>query len=142
MSAIWGNPENIYSVRVLPPVVESEFGAVAVGRTYPLPPLSSGGASLVRPWLRFHTPLIEPDVQISRIRLVWGFLCQGITSFLSSFVIPFFCSTRAAEHSSAPTAYFLAVARSGGQGRRFFSAAEGSSLTGASTAAGCRRSGG
>ena len=38
--------------------VESECGAVAVGRTYLLPPLSSGGASLVRPWLRFHTPLI------------------------------------------------------------------------------------
>src|SRR5215831_5205435 len=33
----------------------------------------------------------------------------------------------------------IAVARSGGQGRRFFSAAEGSSLTDASTAAGCRR---
>jgi hypothetical protein len=50
-------------------LVESECGAVAVGRTYLLPPLSSGGASLVRPWLRFHTPLIEPDMQISRIRL-------------------------------------------------------------------------
>jgi hypothetical protein len=49
--------------------VESECGAVAVGRTYLLPPLSSGGASLVRPWLRFHTPLIEPDMRISRIRL-------------------------------------------------------------------------
>ena len=23
----------------------------------------------MQPWLRFHTPLIEPDVQISRIRL-------------------------------------------------------------------------
>jgi hypothetical protein len=42
---------------------------VAVGRTYLLPPLSSGGASLVLPWLRFHTPLIEPDMQICRIRL-------------------------------------------------------------------------
>ena len=42
---------------------------MAVGRTYLLPPLSSGGASLVRPWLCFHTPLIEPDMQISRIRL-------------------------------------------------------------------------
>jgi len=42
---------------------------VAVGRTYLLPPLSFGGASLVRPWLRFHTPLIEPDWRISRIRL-------------------------------------------------------------------------
>ena len=34
-----------------------------------MPPLSFGGASLVRPWPRFHTPLIEPDRQISRIRL-------------------------------------------------------------------------
>jgi DDE superfamily endonuclease len=42
---------------------------VAVGRTYLLPPLSSGGALLVPPWLRFHIPLIEPDRQISRIRL-------------------------------------------------------------------------
>jgi hypothetical protein len=42
---------------------------VAVGRTYLLPPLSSGGASLARPWLGFHTPLIEPDWRISRIRL-------------------------------------------------------------------------
>jgi hypothetical protein len=50
-------------------VVESRCGAVAVGRTYLLPPLSFGGASLVRPWLCFHTPLIEPDMQISRIRL-------------------------------------------------------------------------
>ena len=24
---------------------------------------------MVQPWLRFHTPLIEPDVQISRLRL-------------------------------------------------------------------------
>src|SRR5215469_5331924 len=50
-------------------MVESECGAVAVGRTYLLPPLSSGGASLVRPWRRFHTPLIEPDMQVCRIRL-------------------------------------------------------------------------
>src|SRR6266545_5933424 len=50
-------------------MVESRCGAVSVGRTYLLPPLSSGGALLVRPWLRFHIPLIEPDMQISRIRL-------------------------------------------------------------------------
>ena len=50
-------------------MVESERGAVAVGRAYLLPPLSFGGASLVRPWLRLHTSLIEPDMQISRIRL-------------------------------------------------------------------------
>jgi DNA replication protein DnaC len=49
--------------------VESRCGAVALGRTYLLPPLSFGGASIVPPWLRFHIPLIEPDVQISRIRL-------------------------------------------------------------------------
>ena len=42
---------------------------MAVGRAYLLPPLSSGGASLARPWLRFHIPLIEPDWRISRIRL-------------------------------------------------------------------------
>src|SRR6516162_6181741 len=36
--------------------VESECGAVAVGRTYLLPPLSSGGASLGRPWLPFPYP--------------------------------------------------------------------------------------
>jgi hypothetical protein len=30
----------------------------------------------------------------NHIWLAWGFLCQGgITPFLSSFVIPFFCST-------------------------------------------------
>src|SRR3954452_9252689 len=50
-------------------VVESRCGAVAVGWAYLFPPLSSGGASLAQPWLRFHIPLIEPDVQISRIRL-------------------------------------------------------------------------
>jgi len=33
------------------------------------PPLSSGGALPVRTWLRFHTPLIEPDMRIARIRL-------------------------------------------------------------------------
>src|ERR1019366_9657727 len=36
---------------------------------YPLPPLSSGGALVARPWFRFHPPLIEPDMQIARIRL-------------------------------------------------------------------------
>jgi len=68
-------------------------------------------------------------------------LSRGITPFLSSFVIPFFCSTRAASILPPRPHISIAVARSGGQGRRFFSAAEGSSLTDASTAAGCRRSG-
>ena len=62
--------------------------------------------------------------------------------FLFSFVIPFFCSTRAASILPSRPHISIAVARSGGQGRRFFSAAEGLSLTAASTAAGCRRSGG
>ena len=39
-------------------MVESRCGAVALGRTYLLPPLSSGGALVVPPWLRFHIPLI------------------------------------------------------------------------------------
>src|SRR5215813_13178717 len=62
-------PDGRGAVIVLPESVESRCGAVAVGRTYLLPPLSFGGASLARPWLCFHTSLIEPDMQISRIRL-------------------------------------------------------------------------
>ena len=42
---------------------------MAVGWAYLFPPLSSGGALVAQPWLRFHTPLIEPDRQISCIRL-------------------------------------------------------------------------
>ena len=40
---------------------------MALGWAYPLPPLSSGGALVAQPWLRFHTPLIEPDVRICRV---------------------------------------------------------------------------
>src|SRR5882724_6417674 len=69
MSAVGATAENICSLRVFRLLVESRCGAVALGRTYLLPPLSSGGASMVPPWLRFHIPLIEPDRQISRIRL-------------------------------------------------------------------------
>src|SRR6266498_5271019 len=80
----------------------------------------------------------EPYGPNSGIRLVWGFLCQGcITRFLSRVVTPFFCSTRAASILPSRPHIAVAVARSGGQGRRFFSAAEGLSLTDASTAAGC-----
>src|SRR3982074_1972964 len=50
-------------------LVGSRDVAVALDRCFLLPPLSSGGALVVRPWLRFHIPLIEPDMQISRIRL-------------------------------------------------------------------------
>ena len=42
---------------------------MAVGLSIAVPPLSVGGALGARPWFRFHIPLIEPDVQISRIRL-------------------------------------------------------------------------
>ena len=69
MSVLRGTPEDICSGGVLLTLVESRCGAVALGRTYLLPPLSFGGASMVPPWLRFHIPLIEPDMQISRIRL-------------------------------------------------------------------------
>ena len=67
-------------------MVESRCGAVALGRTYLLPPLSSGGALLVQPWLRFHIPLIEPDVRRYRIRLSdktsrFAFACNAIGSF-------------------------------------------------------------
>ena len=68
--------------------VESRCGAVALGGTYLLPPLSSGGALVVQPWLRFHIPLIEPDMQISRIRLSdksSRFRVQRLLQFLNSF---------------------------------------------------------
>jgi hypothetical protein len=64
--------------------VESRCGAVSLGRTYLFPPLSSGSALVVRPWL--HIPLIEPDVQISRIRLSdkTSRLCLACDAFCSS----------------------------------------------------------
>ena len=49
--------------------VESRCGAVVVGSVCLLPPLSFGGAQVTSPSLRFHIPLIEPDMQIARIRL-------------------------------------------------------------------------
>jgi hypothetical protein len=69
MSVIRGEPDLKRTFRFVAVWIESRCGAVALGRTYLLPPLSSGGASMVPPWLRFHIPLIEPDRQISRIRL-------------------------------------------------------------------------
>src|SRR6516162_3545639 len=63
-----------------------------------------------------RAPRADPYTQLSRIRLVWGFLCQGcITAFL----------TRAASILSSRPHIAVAVAHSDGQGRRFFSAAEG-----------------
>ena len=59
-------------------------------------------------------------------------------TFFRTLFLPFFCSTRAAS-ILPPRPYFaVAAARSDGQGRRFFSAVEGLSLTIASTAANCR----
>ena len=59
-----------------------------------------------------RAPRTEPYVRLSRIRLVWGFLCQvSITPFLSSFVIPFFCSTRAASILPSRPHISIAVAR-------------------------------
>jgi hypothetical protein len=69
-------------------------------------------------------------------------LSRGRHAILVVLCIPFFCSTRAASILPPRPHIAVAVARSEGQGRRFFSAAEGLSLTDASTAAGCRRSGG
>jgi hypothetical protein len=42
------------------------MGAVSLGQTYLFPPLSSRGSLVVRPWLRFHIPLIEPDFPLSK----------------------------------------------------------------------------
>jgi hypothetical protein len=42
---------------------------VALGWAYLWPALSVAGASLALPWPRFHIPLIELDVRISRIQL-------------------------------------------------------------------------
>src|SRR5213083_2125296 len=67
--SVSGGRSEVVSRAKMTRLVESRCGAVALGRTYLLPPLSFGGALLVRPWPRFHTPLIEPDRQISRIRL-------------------------------------------------------------------------
>src|ERR1700680_583525 len=69
MSVVWGQTGGGLLRIKSALLVESRCGAVALGRTYLLPPLSFGGASIVPPWLRFHIPLIEPDMQISRIRL-------------------------------------------------------------------------
>jgi hypothetical protein len=88
MSVVRSRPEVAFRGRQDHFLVESRCGAVALGRTYLLPPLSSGGASIVPPWLRFHIPLIEPDMQISRIRLSdknSRFRVQRLLQFLTIF---------------------------------------------------------
>src|ERR1700680_4314337 len=113
-------------------------------------PFSSSFAfhSFVRPAPRgfFRPDRIFPSP--SRAAAVKDGACMGLSlsrgrhALLVVLCIPFFCSTRAARILPSRPHISIAVARSGGQGRRFFSAAEGLSLTDASTAAGGRRSGG
>ncbi len=43
------------------PVVNQKLNDSHVPSAYLFPPLSPGGASIAEPFLRFHTPLIEPD---------------------------------------------------------------------------------
>ena len=52
-------------------LVESRRGAVAVGSGNSGWPAAFAWVPVPQsdPWLRFHVPLIEPDVRISRIRL-------------------------------------------------------------------------
>src|ERR1035437_61672 len=77
-------------------VVESRCGAVALGRTYLLPPLASGGALVVQPWLRFHIHRVtgggrpppvptERGVRISPTTL-FGSWFTAFTAICSSFV--------------------------------------------------------
>src|SRR5215831_14906239 len=56
LSANGGGPAVVVGASWRAKMVESRCGAVSVGRTYLFPPLSSGGALVVRPWLRFHIP--------------------------------------------------------------------------------------
>ena len=62
-------------------------------------------------------------------------LSRGITPFLSFLCHSILLFDPRREHSFAATALSIAVARSGGQGRCIFSAAEDLSLTDGSTAA-------
>jgi len=63
-----------------------------LGGAYRLPTLSSVGASLALPCFRFHTPLIEPDVRICRIRLsekthaiAIAIACDAVCNFWKQF---------------------------------------------------------
>src|SRR5277367_5556510 len=75
------------------------------------------------------------------IRLVWGFLCQGVSRH---FCLPlsFHSFVRPAPRAFfRPDRIFPSPSRAAAvKDGAFLSAAEGSSLTDASTAAGCRRS--
>jgi hypothetical protein len=58
-----------------------------------------------------------------------AFFVKAGARHLLSFVPLFFCSTRAASILPPRPRVAIAAARSDGQGRRFFSVAEGLSLT-------------
>ena len=73
--------------------VELRCGAVALGRTYPLPPLSSGGALVVPPSLRFHIPLI------GRVEDWRAGLGRSLGSLLSR---PFVCECSILDHATSP----------------------------------------
>jgi hypothetical protein len=66
--------------------VESRTGAVTLGRGGNCLPAAFASTPVAhsRPWFRFPSPLIEPDVRISRIRLSDQVLPQGMREFTST----------------------------------------------------------
>jgi hypothetical protein len=70
------------------------------------------------------------------ISLYGAFFVKGRHAILVVLCVPFFCSTRGTSILPSRPHISIAGARSGGQGRRFFSAAEGLCLTDASAPAG------
>src|ERR1700680_5059923 len=111
----------------------------AVGEAVNTPPPKGGGFRL-----RLEAGLIDPSGRFSQTTLKLSSGLYGaffVKGGAHHFVAPLFVDSFVRP---APRAFFrpdrilaVAVARSEGQGRRFFSAAEGLSLTHASTAANC-----
>ena len=54
--------------------------AVVVGVGCLFPPLSSGGAQVPSPSLRFHIPLVEPDLQIARTKWARAHLVRNVAN--------------------------------------------------------------
>jgi hypothetical protein len=73
---------------------KSRCGAVALGRTYLFPPLSSGGALVVQPWLplRPDARVREPDVESPRLdssaKTIASFVLHDRSSCLLSNSLP------------------------------------------------------
>src|SRR5437899_2050732 len=65
----WKARRNYVAGHIIFHICGVEVWRGGLGRAYRWPTLSSVGASLAPPCFRFHTPLIEPDVRICRIRL-------------------------------------------------------------------------